>query len=126
MRIAVSAETNQGLQAPVAQHFGHAPYFCFVDIRDGQIATATSLANPHYGQHTPGVVPAFVRSQNAQVMITGGMGQRAISLFEQAGIQPVTGATGLVGEVVQQFLRGEMNGAAAGCPGSGDCHQNTR
>jgi predicted Fe-Mo cluster-binding NifX family protein len=122
MRIAVSAETNQGLMAPVAQHFGHAPFFCLVDVQDGEIVGVASVANPHYVQHVPGVVPEFVRSQNAAVLITGGMGQRAIALFEQFGVQPVTGAMGLVGDATERYLRGELNEAAAGCPG-GQCHQ---
>ena len=33
MRIAVSADTNQGLESQVAHHFGRCPYFVLVDLK---------------------------------------------------------------------------------------------
>ena len=45
-------------------------------------------------------------------MLTGGMGYRAVTFFEQYGIQPVTGASGTVRDAVDQFLNGQLTGAA--------------
>ena len=112
MRIAVSAETNAGLDAPVNGHFGHSPYFTLVEVADGQIGAAQAVANPHYPQHEPGAIPAFIHSQGADVMLTGGMGGRAASFFQQYGIQAVTGATGTVDQAVQAFLLGQISGSA--------------
>jgi predicted Fe-Mo cluster-binding NifX family protein len=56
-------------------------------------------------------VPGFIREQGADVMLTGGMGRRAISLFEQYGVQAVTGASGTVRRSLEQYLGGALQGA---------------
>ena len=40
MKIAVTAENNNGLDSMVAHHFGHAPFFILVDVENGEV-TAT-------------------------------------------------------------------------------------
>jgi predicted Fe-Mo cluster-binding NifX family protein len=117
MRIAVSAETNAGLDAPVNGHFGHSPYFTLVEVAGEQIDAAQAIANPHYPNHEPGAIPEFIHSQGAEVMLTGGMGGRAANFLQQYGIQPVTGATGTVREAVQAFLQGQLSGTAP-------CHEH--
>ena len=42
--------------------------------------------------HEPGVLPNWLNQMGASVVIAGGMGHRAIQLFDQAGIKVVTGA----------------------------------
>jgi predicted Fe-Mo cluster-binding NifX family protein len=112
MRIAVTAENNHGLDSQVAQHFGHAPYFILVDVDEGVVARVQGLANPCAGAHEPGQIPAFIQQQQAKVMLSGGMGGRAIQFFEQAGIQAATGATGTVRQALESFLGGTLRDAA--------------
>jgi predicted Fe-Mo cluster-binding NifX family protein len=45
-------------------------------------------------------------------MLTGGMGHRAVTFFEQYGVQPVTGASGTVQQAVDAFWHGQLGGAA--------------
>jgi predicted Fe-Mo cluster-binding NifX family protein len=112
MRIAVSANGNNGLDSAISPHFGRCPYFALVDVEDGVIAAVQTIANPYYGNHQPGQVPGFIQSQCADVMLSGGMGGRAVAFFQQYGIQPVTGATGTVGQSVAMFLGGQLTGTA--------------
>jgi predicted Fe-Mo cluster-binding NifX family protein len=111
MRIAISAEANQGLDSPVSQHFGRCPYFILVDLKDQEIEAATGIENPYFSNHTPGQVPAFIHEQKAGVMLTGGMGRRAVNFFQQYDIQPVTGASGTVRQTLQRYLNGDLHGA---------------
>jgi predicted Fe-Mo cluster-binding NifX family protein len=112
MRIAVSTETNAGLDAAVAGHFGGCPFFTLIDLEEEQIRAIQVVANPYFLAHEPGQVPQFVHSQNVNVMLTGGMGGRAVAFFEQYGIQPVTGAAGTVRQAIAAFLQGQIAGAA--------------
>ena len=112
MKIAVTAETNNGLESMVAQHFGHAPYFILVDVEDGAVTAAQGVANPFMEAHAPGDIPNFIKQQNAQVMLSGGMGGRAIQFFEQLGIQAATGAQGTVHQSLERYLGGRLPGAA--------------
>ncbi|HEY63569.1 MAG TPA: dinitrogenase iron-molybdenum cofactor biosynthesis protein [Caldilineae bacterium] len=111
MRIAVSADDPNGLDAVVSPHFGRCPYYILVDVEEGQITSVHAIENPYFNQHAPGVVPEFIRQQSVDVMLTGGMGRRAVALFEQFGIEPVTGASGTVRHALSRYLSGELAGA---------------
>lgn len=108
MRIAITAETSHGLDSQVAQHFGHAPYFILVDIEEGVVTATQDIANPFAEAHEPGQIPAFIKEQGADVMLSGGMGGRAIEFFQQAGINTATGATGTVRASLESYLGGTL------------------
>jgi predicted Fe-Mo cluster-binding NifX family protein len=112
MRIAISAQTKNGLDSQVAGHFGRCPYFAIVDLVEKEVKTVTIIDNPFLGGHRPGQVPEFIQSQGAQVMLSGGMGGRAIQFFNQMGITAATGAIGTVKDALEKYLRGELNEAA--------------
>jgi predicted Fe-Mo cluster-binding NifX family protein len=112
MRIAVSADTKNGLDSVVSPHFGRCPHFVLVDLVDRDVSEVRAVDNPFYGQHQPGQVPGFVSSLGADVMLTGGMGGRAIMFFQQYGIEGVTGAYGTVAQSVEHYLGGQLRGAA--------------
>jgi predicted Fe-Mo cluster-binding NifX family protein len=112
MRIAVSVETNNGLDSMVAHHFGRCPYFAIVDVDGSDVKAVEVVDNPYFGAHQPGQVPGFIHQHEADVMLSGGMGGRAIQFFQQYGIQPATGANGTVRTALESYLGGELTGAA--------------
>lgn len=112
MRIAISADDSNGLDSVISPHFGRCPYFVLVDLEEREVTAVEAISNPFYAQHQPGQVPGFVHSHGADVMLTGGMGGRAIAFFQQYGIQPVTGAYGTVRNALEQYLGGSLYGAA--------------
>ena len=112
MRIAISAENNNGLDSTVAQHFGRCPYFALVEIEENEIKGINILENPFFSGHEVGQVPGFINEQGADVMLSGGMGGRAIQFFTQFGIDIATGASGTVKQAVTEFLAGNLSGAA--------------
>ena len=112
MKIAITAESNNGLESTVAQHFGHAPYFILVDVENGQVTATQGVANPFVNGHAPGQIPGFIQGQNANVMLSGGMGGRAIQFFEQVGVQTATGASGTVRQSLENFFGGKLTEAA--------------
>jgi predicted Fe-Mo cluster-binding NifX family protein len=111
IRVAVSADDTNGLDSVVSPHFGRCPYYVFVDLEGQEVRQVSGEANPFYGQHAPGQVPTFIHQHGVDVMLTGGMGGRAIGFFEQYGIQAVTGASGTVRHALEQFLGGQLQGA---------------
>jgi len=112
MRIAVSADNKNGLDSVVSPHFGRCPHFVLVDLEGQQVTGVREVDNPYYGNHQPGQVPALISSLGANVMLTGGMGGRAIMFFQQYGIEGVTGAYGTVRQSVEGYLGGQLCGAA--------------
>jgi predicted Fe-Mo cluster-binding NifX family protein len=111
VRVAVSADDRNGLDSVVSPHFGRCPYFVLVDLDSCEVQEVMAVENPYYGRHQPGQVPKFIREQGADVMLTGGMGRRAIEFFEQYGIQAVTGASGTVRRSLEQYLGGALQSA---------------
>lgn len=111
MRVAISADDDKGLDSVVSPHFGRCPYYVFVDLEGQEVKQVSAMANPYYGQHRPGEVPGFIRDQEADVMLTGGMGRRAIGFFQQYGVEAVTGASGTVRRALEQYLGGQLQGA---------------
>lgn len=110
-RIAISASEDNGLDSVVSPHFGRCPYFVLVDLAEGEVKTASAVPNPYYSRHQPGQVPGFVHSQQVDVMLTGGMGGRAIAFFEQYGIQAATGASGTVRHALEQYMGHQLREA---------------
>lgn len=86
---------KQRIAIPIAgdmlsTHFGHCEKFAIIDANDGQITATRHLYPP---QHQPGIYPAFLAAQGVNTVITGGMGQRALSLFAQHNIKVCTGVS---------------------------------
>jgi predicted Fe-Mo cluster-binding NifX family protein len=110
-RIAVSADDSNGLDSVVSPHFGRCPYFVLVDVEGCEVHDVDVVDNPYYSRHQPGQVPKFINERDVDVMLTGGMGRRAIGFFEQFGVHAVTGASGSVRHSLERYLGGSLQGA---------------
>jgi predicted Fe-Mo cluster-binding NifX family protein len=108
MIVAVPVEEDRGPDSEVAQHFGRARYFAFVDVDGGSVRGVTVKENPHQ-EHGPGDLPKFVREHGARVVIAYGMGPRAVEFFNSYGIEVVTGASGRVVDVVKAYVNGSLS-----------------
>nr|MBN1228644.1 NifB/NifX family molybdenum-iron cluster-binding protein [Anaerolineae bacterium] len=111
MRIAISLDTNNGLDSLIAQHFGRCAYFALVDVDGTEVQSIQVIDNPFYAGHQPGQVPGFIHSHKADVMLSGGMGGRAIQFFNQFGIEAATGARGTVRASLENYFGGKLTDA---------------
>jgi predicted Fe-Mo cluster-binding NifX family protein len=109
-RIAFSCETNQGLQSEMSGHFGRCPYFALIDVEGTEVKNVQIVDNPYFNNHVPGVVPQFISSLKVNIMIAGGMGPRAIDMFNGFGIDVATGVGGVVENVLKAYLDGRVSG----------------
>jgi len=105
-------------------HFGGATHFRIIDA-DRITRNIISHADVQAPEHVPGAFPAWLAKQGVQAVIVGGIGQRAVQLFTQSGIQVFT-AQGEASpdELVTQQLEGILMqpDLAACCPGHGADH----
>jgi predicted Fe-Mo cluster-binding NifX family protein len=94
-------------------HFGHCQEFALVEVEDNQILKKETLVPP---PHEPGVLPSWLHQLGTNVVIAGGMGQRAVSLFDEKGIKVVTGAPTLEPEeLVNSYLNQTLQTGANVC-----------
>lgn len=70
-------------------HFGHCQQFAVVDTESNNIINEVLLTPP---PHEPGLLPAWLAEKGVTDVIAGGMGQRAINLFNQQNINVFVGA----------------------------------
>jgi len=115
VKIAVAVEGNL-----VSEHFGHCEGFAIFEAEGGQIKGRSILDNP--AEHQPGFLPGYLARHGVNVIIAGGMGQRAKDLFAQNGIRTITGVSGPVLDAVKTFLAGNLKGTDAVCEHHGE-HQ---
>jgi len=114
-KIAFASEENIGLDGRLSHHFGRCPYYVFVEIEDGEIKNVEVKENPYFTSHVPGAVPQFIADEGAKVIIAGGMGPRAIDWFRRLGIQPITGVSGIIRDILNDYLVGEIQLGAKPC-----------
>ena len=100
MKIAISTESGY-----VSAHFGRCPAYTLVEIQNGIIISREEIPNPG---HQPGFLPQYLSERGVCVIIAGGMGPRAQGLFAEKNIQTIIGIQGPIDEVIDKFLRQEL------------------
>jgi len=81
MRIAIPLA-----QGKLSLHFGHCDTFAIFDI-DDNLKKVINRKDETPPAHEPGVLPRWLHENNVNVIIAGGMGQRAQQLFTQNDIK---------------------------------------
>jgi predicted Fe-Mo cluster-binding NifX family protein len=90
----------------LSTHFGHCDEFQIFDTENSQINNSVTKKPP---VHQPGILPAWLHDLGVTDVIAGGMGQRAIHIFNQNSINVYTGApVKTPEEVVTDFLNGTL------------------
>ncbi|MBN1518310.1 NifB/NifX family molybdenum-iron cluster-binding protein [Candidatus Sumerlaeota bacterium] len=86
MRIAIPLANGK-----LSMHFGHCEKFALVDV-DVETKKILKQEEIEAPPHAPGLLPPWLAERGANMIIAGGIGQRAVALFAQQGIQVVVGA----------------------------------
>ncbi len=91
----------------LCNHFGHCEQFAIVPVANGQIGDAELHTPP---PHEPGLLPRWLGELGVNLIIAGGMGQRALGLFTEQGIRVITGAPNKEPVVLlQNYLAGSLS-----------------
>ena len=96
-------------------HFGHCASFAIIEVDDQtkKILKREELAAP---PHEPGLLPPWLAERGVNMIIAGGMGQRAQQLFAQQGIQVVVGASAESPEkLIADFFTGTLETGVNAC-----------
>lgn len=107
MKIAVACEGKN-----VTEHFGHCEAFAIFEAQNKQIVNRQFIPNPG---HKPGFLPVFLNDKGVNVIISGGMGGGAVAIFNEKGIEVITGASGDAETVANQYLQGALKSTGSIC-----------
>lgn len=107
MKIAVASESGM-----VTEHFGHCESFEIFETENNKIVKSETVPNPG---HKPGFLPNFLNDMGVNVIISGGMGGGAIDIFNEKGIEVITGARGDAKAATEQYLLGSLKSTGSVC-----------
>ncbi|MCF7923738.1 MAG: NifB/NifX family molybdenum-iron cluster-binding protein [Candidatus Izimaplasma sp.] len=100
MKVALSVKNNM-----ITQHFGHCDYFVVYNISEKEIISSTVIKNP---PHKKGYLPKFLKENEVDVVITGGIGKMAADLLTELDIECYMNVDGEIQEVVNDFINGKL------------------
>ncbi len=118
---------NQKIAIPTAegklcQHFGKAPQVTFVTVNNHQIVAKEVLEAP---RHAHGSMPRFIKAHKCTDVLCGGLGQGAITMLNQMGIQVHGGAPAIdIEQVIEQYLNGSIVYGSSSCHHHGGEHHH--
>lgn len=113
MKVAVSS-TGKDMDSQIDFRFGRCPYFIIIEIENKEIKGSEYIENISATQMGGAGVTAaqLVADKGVNAVITGNVGPRAFSVFQQLGIEVYQG-TGIVRDVVKKYLSGELQKVGA-------------
>ncbi|MGQ1787140.1 MULTISPECIES: NifB/NifX family molybdenum-iron cluster-binding protein [unclassified Saccharicrinis] len=107
--IAVPVDNEDVLDA----HFGHCKFFYLATVKDGEVVSAEKVVPP---PHEPGLLPKWLSERNVTDIVAGGMGQKAIQLFNANKVNAFVGAPKMDAKsLVDGFLSKSLSFAANYC-----------
>ncbi|WP_457575119.1 NifB/NifX family molybdenum-iron cluster-binding protein [Desulfolithobacter sp.] len=127
LRLAVPSNSPGGLEATRSDHFGHCDAFTLIDISEGKIIQSVIVPNQDHGAGGCMVPVQFLREQNVDAIVVGGIGARPLQGFAEVGIAVYYAANNSV-KTVQAAVDGIIKGsfplirADQACSGHGSCH----
>ena len=89
----------------VFQHFGHTASFKLYEVENNEVVSSRVIDTNGSGH---GALAGFLKAQNVDVLICGGIGPGAQNALAQAGIQLYGGVHGDADDVVMDFLAGQL------------------
>jgi predicted Fe-Mo cluster-binding NifX family protein len=114
-RIVIPAEDGNGLNARLSEHFGRAPYFIIVELEDGSVTSVQVVPNEseHFGGF--GLPSDRILQVRPNAIITYGIGPRALSIFQRAGVAVLRANADTVKDVIEAYRQGKLEELTEGC-----------
>lgn len=121
MKIALPSRKNL-----IDNHFGHCEYFTIftVDKSSKEILKQETISSPE-GCGCKSNIAQTLSEAGVKVMLAGNMGDGAVNVLNNAGIEVLRGCSGDVKEVTQKWLAGSVVDSGDSChEHEHGCHNN--
>ena len=95
----------------LSSHFGQADAFALYTLSDEKAVLSSETLTPP--PHEPGSYPRWLAGLGVKVLLAGGMGGRALTLFRQAGIEVFGNLSSSLtpDEALNLYQKGLLSGA---------------
>jgi predicted Fe-Mo cluster-binding NifX family protein len=115
-RVVVPVLDEGGETSALSPHFGRAPFFALAEL--GQDGAARNIVfHPNQGSHMGGEgrAPDLILSLKPSVVITQGMGFRAMQIFQAARVAVMQTSATTLREALTAYARKELKELTEGC-----------
>lgn len=116
MKVVVPVDEDRGMDSRLSEHFGRAPFFAVFDlVESGQVLRQEMVRNE--GEHFGGAGRPAERllQLRPDVVITYGMGPRALGIFQQAKVAVMRANSNILKEVISSYLKDELEELTESC-----------
>jgi predicted Fe-Mo cluster-binding NifX family protein len=114
MKIALPTRENL-----IDEHFGHCEYFTVFTITDKEITHQEIIASPD-GCGCKSDIASTLAEVGVSFMLAGNMGNGAVNVLNNSGIEVLRGCSGDVKTVALDWLKGNLNDSGESC----DAHEH--
>ncbi len=101
MKVAVTYENGE-----IFQHFGHTEQFEIYEVADGKVISSEVIATTGSGH---GALAGFLKEQDVDTLICGGIGGGAKQALVEAGIKLYGGVVGDAELAVKNLIENNLN-----------------
>ena len=113
-RIAVTYDNGK-----VFQHFGRTEAFKVYEVEDEKVVSSEVIRSNGVGH---GALAGLLADHTIDTLICGGIGGGAMAALAEAGIEVCAGAEGDTDEVIETYLKGQLESAGVTCDHHGERH----
>jgi predicted Fe-Mo cluster-binding NifX family protein len=100
MKILIAISENNGINSKLSEHFGHCPYFAIYETENKKLEIVKNKIDHTDQNLTP--VDQIMKFK-PEIVFTLGVGQRAISLFNEKKVRLKTGDYKTVQEIIENI-----------------------
>ena len=113
VRIVIPVADEKGKQ--VSAHFGRAPYYAWFEVSSGKIVDSGIAPNDssHFGGQ--GLPPERMMALGAEVVISAGMGMKAIQIFQNSTVAVLKAENESTERSINDFVEGKLTELTEGC-----------
>lgn len=111
MKIALPSRENK-----IDDHFGHCEYFTVltVDREKKEILKQETIASPQ-GCGCKSNIAQTLSTLGVELMLAGNMGEGAVNVLRNSGIEVLRGCSGDITDVANQWLNGSLSDSGDAC-----------
>ena len=115
MKIALPSRQNR-----VDEHFGHCEYFTVFTVNENhKILSEETVSSPENCGCKSSIAQTLAQ-MGVKMMLAGNMGQGAVNVLNECGIDVLRGCSGDVKEVAEGWLAGNLKDSGIAC----DLHEH--
>ncbi|MEA1985420.1 MAG: NifB/NifX family molybdenum-iron cluster-binding protein [Euryarchaeota archaeon] len=106
MKVCIPSMEHGGLDDAVGQHFGMVTTYTVLDTETKDISVVENTSEHRGGVGMP---PELLSKAGVDIMLCGGLGGKAVKMFEDYGIEVFIGAQGTVQDAITAWEAGKLS-----------------